>query len=190
MADASEPSSVAPDDSGPVTPATGGRAAERAVVPVVGKALEAAIVVLFVGLLTTVLFGGVVPDHRAAVGHELADRTLAAATEQVETTAVVPESAVRGSRRVDAELPRAIRGSSYRIAYVPNATLATDPNVTAPALVLDHPNDAFDRRLPVMLPDSVSVSGAWDSGNDCVVRVVVDDDDGTTLELANGRADA
>ncbi|RDZ41382.1 hypothetical protein C5B89_05370 [Haloferax sp. Atlit-47N] len=190
MADASEPSSVAPDDSGPVTPGTGGRAAERAMVPVVGKALEAAIVVLFIGLLTTVLFGGVIPDHRAAVGHELADRTLAAATEQVETTAVVPESAVRGSRRVDAALPRAIRGDSYQIAYVPNATLATDPNVTAPALVLDHPNDAFDRRLPVTLPDSVSVSGAWDSGNDCVVRVVVDDDDGTTLELANGRADA
>ncbi|MDS0242116.1 MULTISPECIES: hypothetical protein [unclassified Haloferax] len=189
MADAPDPRPTASDASGPATPATGVRAAERAVVPVVGKALEAAIAVLFIGLLTTVLFGGVVPDHRAAVGDELADRTLAAATERVETTAVVPESAVRGTRRTDADLPRAIRGQSYRIAYVPNATLATDPNVTAPALVLDHPNDAFDRRLPVTLPDSVTVSGEWDSGNDCVVRVAVGDD-GTTLELANGGADA
>ncbi|POG53938.1 hypothetical protein AUR65_018220 [Haloferax marisrubri] len=146
-------------------------------------------VVLFIGLLTTVLFGGVVPDHRAAVGHELADRTLATATEQVEATAVVPGSAVRGSRRADVDLPRAIRGSSYRIAYVPNATLTAGPNetgsnATAPMLVLDHPNDAFDRRLPVTLPESVTVTGEWDSGNDCVVRVAVEDD-GATLELAN-----
>ncbi|GGC54900.1 DUF7266 family protein [Haloferax sulfurifontis] len=189
MADAPEPRPTASDVSGPSSPATSVRAAERAVVPVVGKALEAAVAVLFIGLLTTVLFGGVVPDHRAAVGDELADRTLAAATERVETTAVVPESAVRGTRAADADLPRAIRGQSYRIAYVPNATLATDPNVSAPALVLDHPNDAFDRRFPVTLPDSVTVSGEWDSGNDCVVRVAVGDD-GTTLELANGRTDA
>ncbi|WP_049913364.1 DUF7266 family protein [Haloferax prahovense] len=168
--------------SSPTEPAR--RTADRAVVPVVGKALEAAIAVLFIGLLTTVLLGGVVPDHRAAVGHELADRTLATATDRVETTAVVPESAVVGSRRADVDLPRTIRGSSYRVVYVPNATFGGGSNATAPALVLDHPNDAFDRQVPVTLPESVTVSGAWDSGNDCVVRVVVGDD-GATLELTN-----
>ena len=38
---------------------------ERATSTVVGKALEAGLVVLFVGLLTAVLFGNVVPTHRA-----------------------------------------------------------------------------------------------------------------------------
>ncbi|AFK18321.1 hypothetical protein E6P09_06020 [Haloferax mediterranei ATCC 33500] len=161
------------------------RTARRAVVPVVGKALEAAIVVLFIGLLTTILFGGVVPDHRDAVGHELADKTLSTAAERVETTATVPDAAVRGTHQATVDIPRSIRGSTYRIEFVQNATLATDANVTAPALVLDHPNDAFDRQLPVTLPESVSVSGTWDSGTDCVVRVVVDDDE-TAVELSNG----
>ncbi|ELZ91932.1 hypothetical protein C440_16509 [Haloferax mucosum ATCC BAA-1512] len=162
------------------------RASQRALVPVVGKTLEAAVVVLFISLLTTVLFGGVVPDHRDAVGHELADRTLSTAVEGVETTATVPDAAVRGTRRAAVDLPRSIHGSAYRIDYVPNATLATDPNVTAPALVLDHPTDAFDRTLPVTLPASVNVTGTWDSGTDCVARVVVGGDE-TTLELSNGR---
>ncbi|KAB1198921.1 MULTISPECIES: hypothetical protein [Haloferax] len=155
-------------------------------VPVVGKALEAAIVVLFVGLLTTTLFGGVVPDHRDAVAHELSERALSTATDRVETTASVPESAIRGDRLAAVDVPRTIRGSTYRIEYVRNASFGSDPNTTTPALVLDHPRDAFDRQVPVTLPSSVTVSGSWDSGSDCQVRVVVVGSDETTLELQNG----
>ncbi|WP_083405231.1 DUF7266 family protein [Haloferax larsenii] len=161
------------------------RADRRAVVPVVSKALEAAVVVLFVGLLTTVLFGGVVPDHRDAVADELADRTLSTAVERTETAARLPDSVTRGHRTVVVDLPRSIRGHSYRIRYVQNASVDSDSNTTTPALVLDHPRDAFDRQLPVSLPDSVTVSGTWDSGSDAAVRVTVEDD-GTTLELLNG----
>ncbi|KAB1194776.1 hypothetical protein GJR96_02295 [Haloferax sp. MBLA0076] len=153
-------------------------------VPVVGKALEAAIVVLFIGLLTTVMFGGVVPDHRDAVAHELAERTLATATESIEETGTVPDSTVRGQRLTTVDIPRSIRGSTYRIEYDQNASFGDDPNATTPALVLDHPRDVFDRRIPVTLPDPVNVSGTWDSGTDSVVRVVVEDDE-TTLELVN-----
>ncbi|WP_396610557.1 hypothetical protein ACH9L7_09925 [Haloferax sp. S1W] len=160
------------------------RTDRRAVIPVVSKALEAAVVVLFVGLLTTVLFGGVVPDHRDAVGDELADRTLSKAVERVETTARVPDSAIRGHRTVVVDLPRSIRGHSYRISYVQNASVAPESNSTAPVLVLDHPRDVFDRQVPVHLPDSVNASGTWDSGTDAAVRVAVSDD-GTTLELLN-----
>lgn len=169
--------------SGGETPAL--RTARRGVVPVVGKALEAAIVVLFIGLLATVLFGGVVPDHRDAVAHEVAERTVSTATERVETTATVPATAVRGQRQASVDLPRTIRRTTYRIEYRPNASFGSDPNVTSPAFVLDHPRDSFDRKMPVTLPPSVTVSGAWDSGTDNVVRVAVGDDE-TTLELLNG----
>ncbi|WP_411967971.1 hypothetical protein [Haloferax sp. YSSS75] len=161
------------------------RTARRAVVPVVGKAFEAAIVVLFIGLLATVLFGGVVPDHRDAVAHEVAERTISTATERVETTATVPATAVGGHRQASVNLPRTIRRATYRIEYRANASFGSDPNATSPALVLDHPRDSFDRKIPVTLPPSVNVSGTWDSGTDNVVRVVVGDD-GTTLELLNG----
>ncbi|ELZ87732.1 hypothetical protein C453_05244 [Haloferax elongans ATCC BAA-1513] len=161
------------------------RADQRAVVPVVSKALEAAVVVLFVGLLTTVLFGGVVPDHRDAVADELADRTLSTAVERTETAARLPDSVTRGHRTVIVDLPRSIRGHSYRIRYVSNTSFDSDSNTTTPALVLDHPQDAYDRQLPVSLPDSVSVSGTWDSGSDAAVRVTAEDN-GTALELLNG----
>jgi hypothetical protein len=142
-----------------VTRTDGGGGARRAVTPVVGKALEASVVVLFIGLMTTALFGGVVPEYRTAAAAELGDRTAAAAAEQIESA--IPPNV----RYVEAEfrvrLPRTIRGEPYRIRAVGSSTIA-----------LDHPSPAVDQRLRLALPSTVvSVRGEWVSWKRAVVTV-------------------
>lgn len=130
----------------------------RALTPAVGKALEVGIVVLFVGVMTTALYGGVVPDYRNAVGDELADRTTVAAAERIEN-AVPPRT--RTARVVDrVDLPASIRGAGYRIA------------VRGRILVLEHPSPEIEARTPLALPARVDdVTGGWESGADAVVLV-------------------
>lgn len=137
----------------------------RALTPAVGKALEVGIVVLFIGVVTTTLYGGVVPEYRDAVGDEVADRTVVAAAERVENA--VPPSAerVRVVHRVD--LPTSIRGAGYRVVAMNRS------------LVLRHPSRAIDARTRLALPERVdAVSGVWESGEDAVVVV-----SGTTDQL-------
>lgn len=129
---------------------------DRGLTPVVSKALGVSLLVLYVGLLSTSLYGGVVPDYRDAAGAELGERTLAGAGLAVGDA--VPPNATDATveRRVD--LPATIRGSTYEI------------RVENRSLVLDHPR--FTRRRPLTLPDHVvSVSGTWTSGEEAVVRV-------------------
>ncbi|WP_101295614.1 DUF7266 family protein [Halegenticoccus soli] len=148
MADADEP------PSGP------GRATadERAVTPVVGKALEASLVVLFIGLMTATLYGGLVPEYRDAAGAEIGDRTLVAAAERIE--GAVPPNATRVESEVEVDLPRTIRGEAYRIR-------ANDT-----AVALDHPSTAVGGRTRLVLPSSVvSVSGEWSSRENATVAV-------------------
>ncbi|WP_435118100.1 DUF7266 family protein [Halolamina sp. C58] len=142
---------------------------DRGVTPAVGKALEVGIVVLFVGAMTTALYGGAVPDYRDAVGAEIGDRAVVAAAERVEN-AVPP--AARDARTVHGvDLPRSIRGENYRIA-VENRTL-----------VLDHPAAAVDARARLALPERVvSVEGVWHSSDDAMV-VVTGDRGGLRVEL-------
>ena len=109
-------------------------AGDRAVTPSVGKALEGGIVVLFVGLLTTMLLGGLVPDYRAATGAELGDRVLATASQEVERAVPPTARAVDARRSVD--LPSSIAGEGYKIR--------TDGRW----LVLDHPDPASARSAP------------------------------------------
>ena len=134
------------------------RSDERAASPVVGKAMEAAIVVLYVGLVTAVLYGGVVPQYQAAAGAEVAERTLADAATDVEG-AIPPEvTAAEASHEVD--LPATIDGHAYRVT------------VDDGSLVLEHPSPAIDARIALVLPDRVvSVEGSWESGERAVVRV-------------------
>ena len=106
---------------------------DRAVTPSVGKALEGGIVVLFVGLLTTMLLGGLVPDYRAATGAELGDRVLATASQAVERAVPPTARAVDVRRSVD--LPSSIAGEGYEIR--------TDGRW----LVLDHPDPAVGGRV-------------------------------------------
>ncbi|MFB6268666.1 MAG: hypothetical protein ABEH83_01895 [Halobacterium sp.] len=150
----------------------------RGAAPAVGKALEAGIVVLFVALLTSTLYGGVVPDARTAAGGEVGERTLQHAAASVE--AAVPATAQSGlagngtlvERRVS--LPETIRGGTYRITAVDGD------------LVLVHDNRRVGGRTPLVLPDSVrAVRGNWTDG-DVVVRVTGHPDGGLVVELAEG----
>jgi hypothetical protein len=142
---------------------------DRALTPAVGKALEVGLVVLFVGVLTTALYGGAVPNYRDAVGDEVADRTVAAAAERVENAVPPSATGVRVVHRVD--LPRSIRGENYRIAAAERS------------LVLDHPSPAVGASTRLALPERVeTVAGAWESADEAVV-LVTGDRDGLRVEL-------
>jgi hypothetical protein len=119
---------------------------DRATAPVVGKALEVAVLVVFVGLVSAALFGSVVPAYRTAAGAEVGDRVLVATAGQVEDAADAPSGVER--RRVGVAIPRTIRGD----AYVVRAT-AVDGT---PALVLDHPTPEIGGRLALALPARVT----------------------------------
>jgi len=140
----------------------------------VGKSLEAAIVVVFLGLLTATLFGGVVPDYRTAAGDEVADRTLAAATHRVAGAVPPNGTAVSATARLD--LPSTIRGEDYRI------------RADGRELVLDHPHAGVGGRAEVALPDHVvSVTGEWYSRRPATVRVE-DRPGGVAVRLQSGRS--
>ncbi|MFB6281949.1 MAG: hypothetical protein ABEH40_08020 [Haloferacaceae archaeon] len=131
---------------------------DRAAAPVVGKALEAAVLVVVTALLATTLFGGVLPDYRTATGAEVADRTLAGAADRIDRA--VPDGDPRSvavERRVP--VPDAIRGRRYEV------------RATGRALVLDHPAARIDERTRLALPPGVRATGAWSSEATAVVRV-------------------
>lgn len=144
----------------------------RGVTPAVGKTLEVGIVVLFVGLVTTTLLGGVVPNYRAAAGEEVGSRVLATAAQEVERT--VPPTARDVTVRRTVDLPTSIAGSNYEI------------RVDGRSLVLDHPEQRISGRLRLSLPPRVDrVEGAWQSGADTVVAVR-DGTGGLVVELDDG----
>ncbi|WP_435360551.1 DUF7266 family protein [Haloarchaeobius sp. DFWS5] len=143
---------------------------ERGLSPVVGKVLEASVVLLYLGMLTTTMYGGVVPDYRGDAGDELADRTLAATTQQVE--AAVPPNATRVAVRHAVDLPRTLRGEPYRI------------RVDGRRLVLDHPDKHVTSDAVLALPAHVvRVEGEWASNEQAVV-VVERTTDGVVVRLA------
>lgn len=144
---------------------------DRGLTPAVGKALEVGLVVLFIGALTTALYGGAVPDYRDAVGGEVGDRAVVAAAERVENA--VPPGATRVRSVHAVEIPRSIRGESYAIR-------AEDRT-----LVLEHPSPAVGAETRLALPDRVeSVVGEWRSSDDAVV-LVSGGQDGLRVELTS-----
>lgn len=146
----------------------------RALTPAIGKALEVGVVVIFVGVLSTSLYGGFVPEYRTAVGDEVADRTVVSAAERIE--AAVPPAAreVRSVTRVD--LPTSIRGANYRVV------------VDGRALVLEHPASDISAQTRLALPGRVAVvTGTWESGADPVV-LIEDSPDGLVVRLTDRRA--
>lgn len=144
----------------------------RALSPVVGKTLEVALVVVFLSLVTTALYGGIVPQYRTAAGSKVADRTLSAAADRLEAT--VPPNATHVDARLHVDLPRTIRGETYRV------------RANGSALVLDHPNPALDGRVRLALPSSVArVSGEWRSDRPAVVAIN-DVDGGLDMTLEVG----
>jgi len=135
---------------------------DRALVPVVGKVLEAMLVLLYVASLVTALHGGVVPDYRDAAAAEVSDRTLASTAARIEASVPPPSDDAAASRTVD--LPAAIDDAVYRLR-VENRTL-----------VLDHPDPALSGRLRLALsPRVTAVEGSWRSDEPATVRVRGDD---------------
>lgn len=142
---------------------------DRATSPVVGKALEAAIVVLYVSLLATVLYGGIVPEYRAAAGEEVAERTLATTSSEIQLA--IPPEGVDGEVVVEIDLPETIAGASYRI------------DATTEELVLEHPHPDVGTTVPLVLPERVEdVSGTL-AGGDGRIRIVATEE-GLEVELA------
>lgn len=145
-------------------------ATDRAMSPVVGKAMEATLVVLYLGLLTTALYGGAVAEYRGTAGEEVAERTLADAATDVE--AAVPPEATAATVRVEVDLPPTIAGAAYTVRARPDE------------LVLEHPDARISTTAPLVLPDRVvGVSGTWQSGGTTTVRVETTDA-GTEVYLA------
>lgn len=137
------------------------RADSRAATPAIGKALELALVVLYLGVVTTALYARAVPEYRDAAGARVGDRALAAAAGGVEN-AVPATTAVRVDHRVRVDLPATIRGEGYWI----------HANNTTRSLVLDHPRYAVGGRVRLALPATVrSLSGRWSSYKPAVVHV-------------------
>lgn len=134
---------------------------ERAAAPVAGKALEVAVLVVFVGVVSAALFGSVVPTYRTAAGAEVADRALVAVAGQVDTAAVVTDSVVE--RRVAVSMPPTIRGSAYVVR-------AVDERGT-PTLVLDHPHAGIGGSVALSTPAGTPVSGTLRSTADPTVVV-------------------
>ncbi|MFB6138730.1 MAG: hypothetical protein ABEJ42_10425 [Halobacteriaceae archaeon] len=109
--------------------------ADRAVAPVVGKALELGLVLLVVGTLATGLYGGAVPEYRTAAADRVADRALAGATHDVESALAAAAHGRRGRVALRLRLPSAVRGEPFR--------LRTDGR----ALVLSHPHPDVGGRV-------------------------------------------
>jgi len=139
----------------PTSPATADR--DRAVSAVVGKTLEAGIVVLYVSMLVAVLYGGVVPEYQAAASEELGERVLAEAAFEVRSAVPADPGSETTVRH---RLPETIGGTTYRI-------VAADES-----LVLEHPDGAVGDELPLALPGDVArLEGEWSSTDRVVVRV-------------------
>ncbi|MFC7081254.1 DUF7266 family protein [Halorussus caseinilyticus] len=135
--------------------------------------MEASVVVLYVGVLTATLYGGVVPEYRTAAGAEVGERVLAQSAERVQQAVPTDARAVRV--RAEVSLPRTLRGRAYAIR-TENRTL-----------VLDHPDERIDGRVTLALPETVdSVRGNWSSRDPAFVAVRSDGAGGLAVRLESG----
>ncbi|MFB6298325.1 MAG: hypothetical protein ABEH56_07370 [Salinirussus sp.] len=131
---------------------------DRAVSPVVGKALAAALAVLYISGMVGILVAGPVPEYRTAASAELGERVLATAASRIE--GAVPDADARVTVRREVDVPATIRSTGY------------DIEIRGDRLVIDHPNDAVDAQTRLALPRNVTVADdRWSSGDDLIVRV-------------------
>lgn len=129
----------------------------RGVSPVVEKLVAIGLVALFTAGLTATVLNGVVPDYQRAVGQDVGDRVLAAASDEIERA--VPNTDTPTSVHREHDLPATIGGEGYRFR-LSNRTLT-----------LEHPDPSIGKTSALGLPDSVTVrDGNW-SGGRLVVSV-------------------
>jgi hypothetical protein len=147
---------------------------DRAVSPVVSKAMEAAIVVLYVSALSATMYGGLVPEYRTAAGAEVGERVVAESAQRVQQAVSTDARAVEVRSAVS--LPDTIRGRAYSLG-VENRTL-----------VLDHPADGIGSQARLALPETVvSIEGEWSSREPAFVVVRTSaDGDGLAVRLESG----
>jgi len=130
---------------------------DRAVSAVVGKSLEAGIVVLYISTMVGVLYGGVVPEYQATTGEELGERVLAESVLEVQTAVPADPEATGTTRH---QLPRTIDDEPYRIV------------ASNDSLRLVHDTAAISTTIPLRLPSDVQrVEGEWRSSAPAVVTV-------------------
>lgn len=128
----------------------------RAVSPVVEKTLATTIVVLYIGAMTTLFVGGIVPDYRGATGQEIAERTHATVLAEIETT--IPETEARTTAQTRLEVPATIRATGYDLV------------LDGGELRLEHPADSIGVRSRVWTPDDVTIADSRvDSGADLLI---------------------
>jgi len=133
------------------------RSDDRGVSSVVGKVLAIGISLLYIGAMTTLVFGSVVPEYRTATGQEMGDRVLATAAGSIEQAPPAVGGTVEAATAV--ELPATIRDSGYRLT------------VSGRTLELDHP-DGISAETRLSLPDDMTVQdGSWNSGGELLVAV-------------------
>jgi hypothetical protein len=147
-------------------------AADRGVAPAVGKALEAGIVVLFIAMLTTTLFGGVVPTAKDAAADEVGERTLQHAAGSIERA--IPPAGANGTVERRVSLPDGIRSRGYRITAA-NGSLR-----------LVHPSASVGGTTPLVLPDNVRAVRGNLTDDGAVVRVEPHPDGGVVVILEEG----
>lgn len=129
----------------------------RGVTTVVAKLLAFGIVLLYIGGVVSVIYGGAVPEYRSAVGDEMGDRVLATAADRIQ--GAIPPEARDVSATVAVDLPATLHGSAYAIT------------VEGRSLVLDHPDEGVGGRVRLALPAHVSsIDGSWESGGEQFVR--------------------
>jgi hypothetical protein len=144
----------------------------RGVSPVIGKTFEIGLILLYVGLLSTALYGGIVPGYQTYAGEEVGERVLASTAQRIE--AAVPPAATRTTVRRRVEIPSTIGGATYEI------------RLHRGRLVLDHPNDDIDVSTRLGLPASVDRTvGACQSSAKPIVTVT-DGADGRVVSLVEG----
>lgn len=144
----------------------------RAMSPVVGKALEASIVVLYISLIGATMYGGLVPQYRSAAGAEVGERVLAQSAQRVQQA--VPPAARRVDARARVSLPATLRGRGYAV------------RADGRTLVLNHPKEGVGGRVELALPETVdSVEGEWSSGRPAFVEVR-GDAEGLVVRLESG----
>ncbi len=143
---------------------------ERGVSPVIEKLVTAGLVVLYVGGMTTVLFGSVVPAYETAAGDEVAARALASAAGEIEAAAPRPGS--EATVRATVDLPATIDDDTYRIV------------LSDRQLRLEHPDPGIEATTRLAVPGSIRLEpGRWQSGSTLVIE---SETDGSGQSIAIG----
>lgn len=174
----------------------------RAVLPIAAKAVEAGLVVLFIGVLTTGLYAGAVPEYRSATATDIGDRTVVAAGNEIERA--VPPDAAHVRVEANVELPATIRSEPYRLVVVESPSgverrvdeaahgTAIDPDrdvdaaavTTATRIELEHPHPAVEGAYALALPPHVDeVRGELSGGDGRIVIRTAADGEGLVVTL-------